>query len=159
MQKHEFKMFINDDTFTLILGSFPSVKSRKDKFYYMHSSNRFYKVLSAVYKEKELINRDIEIKKNILKKHNIGLYDVIKECEISLSDDNTIKKEKPINLKKILKTYPIKKILINGNKAKELYLKYFKDIQIEAIFLPSTSARNVKYSLEDLILLWEKALL
>ncbi len=155
MFDHEFDKFINKDSKILILGSFPSVKSRQESFYYMHKTNRFYKVLASIFNDKSFLSEDINIKKEALKKHSIALFDVVLKCNILLSDDNTISEVTPINLKNILKHYPIKKIIINGNKAKSLYLTYFKDVKIETYFLPSTSARNANYSLEKLIDCWK----
>lgn len=155
MVKHEFDCFINKNSKILILGSFPSVKSREEMFYYMHKSNRFYKVLAAIFDDENFLIRDVDIKKQCLSKYNIALYDVIESCEIALSDDNTIKNEIPIDLKAIIKNYPIEIIAINGNKAKELYLKYFNDLDIDVYFLPSTSARNASYNLDKLISKWK----
>ncbi len=155
MVDHEFDIFINKDAKILILGSFPSVKSRQEKFYYMHKSNRFYQVLSKIFLDDDFISPNLKIKKGALKRHKIALYDVIKSCEISLSDDNSIKKETPIDLENILKNYKITTIAINGNKAKELFKKYFALTNINIYFLPSTSARNANYSLEKLVEKWK----
>ena len=85
---HSFPIFINKDSKILILGSFPSVKSRELDFYYMHKQNRFYKVLSLIFDE-DFYNASIDDKKELLKKHHIALYDVIEECEINNSNDDT----------------------------------------------------------------------
>lgn len=146
---HSFPIFINKDSKILILGSFPSVKSRELDFYYMHKQNRFYKVLSLIFDE-DFYNASIDDKKELLKKHHIALYDVIEECEINNSNDETIKNVKPANIKELIKNSNISHIFINGSKAKELYIKYNQDLLDKTTFLPSTSARNAKYSLNDL---------
>ena len=147
---HSFPVFIHDDSKILILGSFPSVKSRELDFYYMHKQNRFYKVLSNLF-DIDFYNASLDTKKELLKKHHIALYDVIEECEIINSNDETIKDVKPSNIKKIVQKYNIKHIFINGNKAKELFIKYNKELINITTFLPSTSARNAKINLEELI--------
>ena len=87
--KHSFPIFINNESKILILGSFPSIKSRELDFYYMHKQNRFYKILSNLFNE-DFYNCSIDNKKELLKKHHIALYDVIDECEINNSNDETI---------------------------------------------------------------------
>ena len=147
---HTFPIFINKKSKILILGSFPSVKSREFNFYYMHKQNRFYKVLSEIFNQ-DFYNVDIDIKKDLLNKYNIALYDVIEECEIENSNDETIKNVVPSNIKELIKDSSIKHIFINGSKAKELFIKYNQDLLNITTFLPSTSARNAKMNLNDLV--------
>lgn len=146
---HSFPIFINKDSKILILGSFPSVKSREESFYYMHKQNRFYKILSNLFNE-DFYNVDINKKKELLNKYNIALYDVIESCEIENSSDETIKNEEPSNIKEYIKNTNIRHIFINGNKAKELFIKYNKDLINITTFLPSTSARNARFNLDKL---------
>lgn len=153
--------FFNDDSEVLILGSFPSVKSREEEFYYAHKSNRFYKVLSNIFNEQ--LPTSIEEKKELLVKHHIALYDVIYSCDISNSDDSSIRNVTPIDIKELLSRYPnINRIIINGNKAKELFNKYLlKDIDTKNIrvrYAPSTSSANAKMSLEQLVEIYKKYL-
>lgn len=149
---HTFPIYINKDSKVLFLGSFPSVKSREQMFYYGHPQNRFFKVLGSIFHED--VHNNIESKKIFLKKHKIALYDVIEECDIEGSADSTIKNVKPINLKSILEQYPsIKLIGVNGKKASSLFKKYLeKDCGgVSAYHLPSTSPANAKMSLNELI--------
>ena len=147
---HSFPIFINSNSKILILGSFPSVKSRELDFYYMHKQNRFYKVLSNLFNE-DFYNVDINKKKELLNKYNIALYDVIESCEIENSNDETIKNVEPSNIKEYIKDTNVKHIFINGNKAKELFIKYNKDLLDITSFLPSSSARNARYNLDKLV--------
>mgnify|MGYP003311274307 CR=1 FL=1 len=147
---HSFPIFINTNSKILILGSFPSVKSRELDFYYMHKQNRFYKILSNLFNE-DFYNVDINKKKELLNKFNIALYDVIESCEIENSNDETIKNVEPSNIKEYIKDTNIKHIFINGNKAKELFIKYNKDLLDITSFLPSSSARNARYNLDKLV--------
>lgn len=145
--------FINDDSEVLILGSFPSVKTREVGFYYGHPMNRFYKVISNIFNES--IPSSIESKKELLKKHNIALYDVIYSCDIINSSDSSIKNFTPINIVELLSNYPsIKRIILNGGLASKLFDKYLlKDIDtknIEVYYASSTSPANARIDLEEL---------
>lgn len=153
-QNHTFDPVFNKESRVLILGSFPSVKSREIAFYYGNPQNRFWKVLEAIYNEE--ISNDIEDKKSFLLKHQIALWDVIESCEIKGSSDSSIKDVIPNDLNKILKEAEIKKIYVNGNKAYDLYMQYcYKDYNREVVKLPSTSPANATYSLEKLIEIWQ----
>lgn len=143
---HPIKPIYNNDSKILILGSFPSVKSRAENFYYAHPQNRFYQVLEIVFNDK------IHDKTEFLLKHHIALWDVIKSCEIEGSSDASIKNVKVNDIAKIIKETKITKIYINGKKAYSLYQKYLaNDIKIPAICLPSTSPANATYSLDRLV--------
>ena len=149
---HTFPIFINEDSEILILGSFPSVKSRKNMFYYAHPQNRFFKVLSVLFNEEYSL--DLTKRKDMLKKHKIALYDVIEECDIEGSADNTISNITPIDIKAILYRYPkIRIIATTGNKAASLFDKYLLDkIGNRKVYhLPSTSPANAKMKLEELV--------
>lgn len=150
MEKHTIEPFYNKDSKILILGSFPSVKSREVGFYYSHQQNRFWKVLAAIF------NEDVPIcindKKEFLKRNNIALYDVCASCDIKSSSDASIKNVIPNNLDEIFKGTNIKVIAFDGKTAFNLYQKYFKDkYNVELISLPSTSPANAKCSMNDLI--------
>ena len=151
---HTLPIFINEDSGILILGSFPSVKSREVMFYYGHPQNRFFKVLPGVFNERvNLVT--IEQKKSFLKKHKIALYDVIEECDIEGSSDSSIKNVKPANIPGILREFSsIKVIGITGGKAKKLFEKYILNkidvTHIKVVYLPSTSPANAKMSIDAL---------
>ena len=151
---HEFDKVIFKDSKILILGSIPSVSSRKKHFYYMNPNNRFYKVLATLI-DKEFLDENIDKKIELLKKHHIALYDVIEECDINNSSDSSIKNVIPSNIKEIIKDSNITKIYLNGKKAYELFIKYNKELIDISICLPSTSSANASYTLEKLIKYWE----
>lgn len=155
--KHSFPLFIDKDSQILILGSFPSVKSRKENFYYMNPYNRFYKVISGVYNEP--CPNDLKGKQKLLSTHHIALYDVIEECEIEGSKDSSIINPKITDIAKIINNSSINKIILNGGKAGELFKKHFPQYVDKAIFLPSTSPLNASMSLEKLITIYRDALL
>ena len=150
---HEFPPLYDTDSRILILGSFPSVKSREQKFFYGHPQNRFWKVIAAV--TGEGLPQTIEEKRLLALKHRIALWDVIEECEIRGSSDSSIRNVVPTDLPKILNTAPIRRIYANGALAKKLYDKHQKEIcQRDITGLPSTSPANAAWSLEKLIAAW-----
>lgn len=138
----------------LILGSFPSVKSRQEGFFYGHPQNRFWKVLALIFGEGLPVS--IEEKKQFLLKNQIALWDVIGSCDITGSSDSSIKNVVLNDLRVILDVTSIEKIFVNGKKAEQLYIKYIQpQIKREAICLPSTSPANAAWSLERLTEAWE----
>ena len=152
---HGFGPVYNRESRILILGSFPSVKSREQAFFYGHPQNRFWKVLAAVLKEDE--PETVEEKKEMLLEHRIAVWDVIQSCEIEGSSDASIRDVIPNDLSEILKTADIQAIYTNGGKAYELYQKYIYPVDgIEAHKLPSTSPANAGYSLERLQEAWRQ---
>lgn len=138
----------------LILGSFPSVKSRENEFFYAHPQNRFWKVLSAVFNSPMPQNTDE--KKELVLKNKLALFDVIKQCEIKGSGDSTIKNVIPNDLSPIIESSNIKHIFLNGKTAEKYYKRYIAPIiDIEFTTLPSTSPANAAYSLDRLIEEWK----
>ena len=153
---HSFKAVFDENSEILILGSVPSVKSREYGFFYMHKQNRFWKVLSKVFDDDFTVD-DIEKKKALLLSHKIALYDVIESCEIIGSSDVSIKNVEPANkvIDEIIKKGNIKVIALNGNKAGDLFKKYFDYINIKTVFMPSTSPANARMRVEDLVKIWQ----
>lgn len=150
MEIHSIKPFYNENSKILILGSFPSIKSREIGFYYSHPQNRFWGVLATVFNDK--VPLTIDEKKILLKKNNIALYDVCASCEIKGSSDASIKDVVPSNLDEIINNADIKLIILNGKTAFNLYQKYFKNkYNIKTICLPSTSPANAKFTFANLV--------
>lgn len=151
--KHTFEPVFNNNSKVLILGTFPSVKSRESDFYYGHPQNRFWKVIAEITKVENY--RTIEEKKKMLLDNNIAIWDTIFSCNIIGSSDSSITNVIPIDLSIILEKCDIKRIYVNGGKAYELYNKYLLNTTgIEAVKLPSTSPANARWSLEKLIESW-----
>jgi len=142
------------DSHILILGSFPSVKSRELGFYYGNPQNRFWKVMAGILNLP--IPETICEKRKLLINHGIALWDVVESCRITGSDDNSIRDISPAALSTLLKKAPIERIYTNGGKAYSLYKKYCEeDTGIAAIPLPSTSPANAAWSLDRLIGAWK----
>lgn len=153
-QIHPFPPVYDECSEILILGSFPSVKSREENFFYGHPRNRFWKVTSAVFGE--AVPRTVGEKKAFLLRKRIALWDVIASCEIEGSADSTIGNVLPNDLSVILASAPIRAIFVNGRTAEKYYRLYSeKTTGREAVCLPSTSPANAARSLDDLIRAWQ----
>ncbi len=148
--EHSFEPVFDENSKILILGSFPSLKSREMGFYYGHPQNRFWKLLAKVL-DTEIPNT-IDEKKDLLLLNKIALYDAVSTAIIEGSMDRDLEVVKASDLQNILYSSNIVKIFCNGNKS---YLTVTKEMKLEAIKLPSTSAANARYSLDDLYESWK----
>lgn len=159
---HEFSPVYDKHSKILILGTFPSVKSREQQFYYGHPQNRFWKVLSHI--TKEPAPTAVEEKKHLLLSHGIAVWDVIQSCEIIGSSDSSIRNVVPADIAWLLRQTSIQAIFGNGSKACELFQKYtapaLSDFPKanEICKLPSTSPANAVWNLERLCAEWEEKL-
>lgn len=158
-QEHTFGPVYNKNSKILILGSFPSVKSRELNFYYGHPQNRFWKLMSKIYNEE--IGDEIDLKKQFLLKNNIALWDTLKSCEIKGSSDASITNVEINNIEELIKKSNISKIIFNGKTAYNLFVKnadMTKYSNLEIRILTSTSPANAAYSLDKLFDIWSKEL-
>lgn len=152
---HPFPPLYNENSRTLILGSFPSVKSRENMFFYGHPQNRFWKVLAIIFNEKTPEN--IGEKKELILRNNLALWDSIKSCTITGSSDSSVKDVVPNDISGIINGSKIERIFCNGALSYKMYTKYiFPVTGIEAVKLPSTSPANAAYSLDRLVSCWGK---
>lgn len=157
MVKHPIDPVYDKNSRILILGSFPSVKSREANFFYGHPQNRFWKVMAAVFGVEVPVT--VEEKRTFLITHQVAVWDVIKSCDIEGSSDSSIKNVIPNDLGDILSTAKIEHIFVNGKKAEQLYKKYIeKEIHRKAACLPSTSPANAAWSVERLVTEWQQIL-
>lgn len=158
MVQHPIEPIYDKNSRVLILGSFPSVKSREQGFFYGHPQNRFWTVVSSVYESETPCT--IEEKKAFLLANRIAVWDVIKSCDIEGSSDSSIKNAVPNDLSLILEYADIENIFVNGKKAEQLYKKYIlPEIKREAVYLPSTSPANAAWSVERLADEWRKIII
>ena len=146
---HNIEPVYDGNSRILILGSFPSVKSREAMFFYGHPQNRFWKVISEVCKCD--IPVTIEEKRELLLNNHIALWDVIESCDIEGSSDSSIKNVRANDLSRIFTAADIKRIFANGGTAYNLYRKYIGD---NITRLPSTSPANAAWTLERLTDAW-----
>ncbi len=157
MLHHPFEPIINNDSRVLVLGSFPSVKSRENSFYYGHPQNRFWPMLAMIFRQH--IPLTIQEKTELLHQHRIALWDVIERCEPDGSMDSSIRDAHPNDISSLLKTAPIERVLLNGQLAGKLYLRYFGESSLHYHVLPSTSPANAAWSLQRLADAWQPFLL
>lgn len=153
---HPFKPVIFKESRVLILGSFPSVKSREVDFYYGNKNNRFFKILEVIFDEK--IGESKEEKIDFLRRHKIALFDVVKSCEIVGSSDSSLSVKEVNDIGNLIENTDIEKILLNGKKAYEIFQKYIKIDKVKYFYIPSSSPANASFSLDRLVFEYRKQL-
>jgi hypoxanthine-DNA glycosylase len=154
--EHPFKPIVYKDTETLILGSFPSIKSFENNFYYAHPSNKFWKILEAV--TLYPVN-NVDQKLWLLKECKLGLWDMIQECTRDNSLDSSLENEELNNINNILEIYSsINKIAFTGKKAEALFKIHFSYLDIETVYLPSPSSAYAAMNFEDKVKAYKIAL-
>lgn len=150
---HPVEALFNENSKILILGTFPSVKSREAKFFYGHPQNRFWRVMARLCDAD--IPQTVEDKKNLILDNHFALWDVIHSCDVEGSADSSIKNVVPNDISVILKNSKVSRIFVNGKKAESLYKKYLeKETGITAVCLPSTSPANASWSEDGLTEYW-----
>lgn len=153
MPIHPIEPVFNSNSKVLVLGSFPSQKSREQMFFYGHPQNRFWRVLATVFGCAE--PHTVAEKRTFLLSRGVAVWDVIASCDIVGSADSSIKNVVPNDLSIILSVADIKAIFVNGKTAEKYYNKYLKNVVgREAVCLPSTSPANAAWSFERLVQQW-----
>jgi hypoxanthine-DNA glycosylase len=150
--QHTIPPLYNRHSRILILGSFPSVKSRETGFFYGHPQNRYWRVLARLWGEPT--PQTVEQKRDFLLRHHIAAWDVIADCEIVGSSDASIRDAVPNDLSPIFAAADIRAVFVNGGTAARLYQKHMKDCPVAQV-LPSTSPANAAWSLERLCQAWQ----
>ncbi|MBO4928397.1 MAG: DNA-deoxyinosine glycosylase [Clostridiales bacterium] len=151
---HPIPPVFDESSRVLVLGSFPSVKSREAQFFYGHPQNRFWKVLAGVFGEE--VPNTIPEKRAFLLRNHVAVWDVIHSCDITGSSDSSIRNVTPNDIGKILSRAPIEAIYINGKTAGNYYDKYVKKtVGRDAVVLPSTSPANAAWNLDRLLEAWK----
>ena len=154
--KHTFAPVFDAHSRILILGTFPSVLSRAEGFYYGNPHNRFWSEMALLTGRPE--PKDRAEKERLLLGSGAALWDVLSECAIEGSSDASIREEKPNDLSAVLGAAPVERIYLNGAAADRLYRKHFSGkIGLPAVRLPSTSPANAAWSLERLAAAWAEA--
>ena len=154
--KHPFDPIIFNNTHTLILGSFPSIKSFDNRFYYAHPRNQFWKIMEAV-TGYPVNNRDQKIW--LLKESGFGLWDMIAACRRDNSLDSSLEEEEVNDIPALLEQYPsIKKLAFTGKKAQALFETHFAHLDIERVYLPSPSAAYAAMTLQEKIAIYNEKL-
>lgn len=146
-KKQGFAPIYNSESRILILGSFPSVKSRQIDFYYGNKQNRFWRMLCGFFKEE--IPETTEGKKEFLYRNKIALWDMVTACEIVGSADASVKNEELVNLDEVFSGAKIEKILLNGTLAYQLFMREYAHLSDIAVKMPSTSPANPRFLLDS----------
>lgn len=155
--EHPFPPVAGLDSRVLILGSFPSVRSREEGFFYGHPRNRFWPLMAALYGED--VPQTIPERRALILRHGLALWDVIASCHIEGSSDASVRNAVPVDISRVLGVADIRRVVCNGALAGKLYARYLQQaVGLEAIIAPSTSPANAAWSLARLIPMWHDAL-
>ena len=150
---HPFEPLYDEDSRVLILGSFPSVKSREQQFYYGHPQNLFWKVIAALFHQD--VPETVARKKDLILSNHLALWDSVASCVITGSSDASIREVRANDLRVILDRSPIRMICCNGKTSWQVYEKYIRpSVGREAVCLPSTSPANAQWTLDRLTEAW-----
>ncbi len=152
-QVHPIPPLFSERSEILILGSFPSVMSRNEAFFYAHPQNRFWKTVAAVFAAP--VPGNLEQKKELILQNRLALWDVIASCEITGSSDSSVRHVTPTDLSVIFASAPIRRVFVNGKTAARVYRRYqLPRTGMEAVCLPSTSPANAAWSQAQLVEAW-----
>jgi hypoxanthine-DNA glycosylase len=150
---HPFDPIIDESSRILILGTFPSVKSFENAFYYGHPQNQFWKLLSTIFQQSEPKTNEEKIA--FLKRYKIALWDMVKSCQREGSLDSALKNVEVNDIEDLLKRYSnIEAIFFTGRKAQQLYERHFSHLQFPTYYLPSPSPANRSKSFEEKLREW-----
>ena len=154
-----FAPVYNEKSRALILGTWPSPKSREMSFYYGHPQNRFWPMMAALTGEPVPEREDIPTKKEIILRQGLALWDTLESCTITGASDASIKDVVPNDIAALLQKAPIEAVFCNGATAYKIYTKYLEPVSdIPAVKLPSTSPANAACRPEKLREIWGEAL-
>lgn len=157
---HGFEPVFDERSRVLVLGSFPSVLSRANDFYYGNPRNRFWNVMARVLGAPVPADDDIPAKRELLLDHGVALWDVVQSCDVRGSSDASIRNVVPVDLARITSVSPVSAVLCNGGTAGRLYRRYLEpQTGLAAQVLPSTSPANAAWSEERLAAAWSETLL
>lgn len=170
--KQGLEHIFNQDTQVIIVGTFPSIKSR-GVCYYNHPQNQFWRIMAEICHDKNVIDGNRDIRYACLLKDGIGLWDVIQSCEFEKESslDSKIIKDSIIynDFSLLQKECPnLKCIVFSSKYACKLYKIYLKnnaDVRIinwlncltnnGKNVLPSTSPANTRKKPEEKLKEWK----
>lgn len=153
---HPFEPLIFDNSRILILGTFPSLDSFKNSFYYAHKRNQFWRILGAIY---EMPYETLKERKEIIRQNDLALWDIVASCKRKNSSDANLKDIEINNIPILLKQYPnIEKIAFTGKKALALYNKFYENFPIKTVLLPSPSPAYAAMKFDEKKVIYTKLL-
>ena len=137
----------------LILGSFPSPKSREQGFYYGHPQNRFWPLLAALAGTQT--PQTIEKKTALILQNDLALWDTVQSCDICGASDASMRHVQPNDVAALVRKLGVQAVFCNGAASGRVYAKYAQAAAgIPAVVLPSTSPANAAWSMERLRQVW-----
>lgn len=143
----------------LILGSFPSPRSRAQGFYYGHPQNRFWPLLAALTGEAVPAWDDLAAKRQMIVTHGLAVWDVVRSCSIRGASDASIQDVEPNDVAALAARLGVRAVLCNGAASGRLYRRYLlPQTGLPAAVLPSTSPANAACSMPCLLRAWGAAL-
>ncbi len=140
----------------LILGTMPGEQSLLQQQYYANKGNHFWRILFQVFDQE--FSTDYEIRKKLILKNNLALWDVLYSCEREGSLDSKIKNEIPNNFSDFLKKHSQISTIVFSSKAAAVYFKkYVSPLPcLNYVTLPSPSGANAHLSLSQKTDLWQE---
>lgn len=153
--KFSFPPIVDQNARILLLGTMPGERSIRMQQYYGHAGNQFWKILFSLFNEP--LSNDYEIRKGLLLRNNIALWDVLQYCEGKGSADSAIRNEVPNDFSSFFYSNPkIKHIFLTSKKANAFYDKYIgKSSEKEYYLLPSPSRANTWKNFEKKLEDWK----
>ena len=154
-----FAPVYNEHSRALILGTWPSPRSREMSFYYGHPQNRFWPHAGGPDRGACARPGGYRSKKQIILRHGLALWDTLESCTITGASDASIRDVVPNDIAGLLAKAPIEAVFCNGATAYKIYTKYLEPVSgIPAVRLPSTSPANAACRPEKLREIWQKEL-
>ena len=147
-----FLPFVHEDSRLLVLGSFPSVKSREEGFYYGNPHNRFWKTVCGFFGEE--VPKDVAGKKDFLRRRRIALWDAALSCTIEGSKDASIRDVVMADVAALVAKIPVEAVFCNGKLSHQLLTTRQPPLGVRVECLPSTSPANPRFDAE----VWNRAL-
>lgn len=154
--KYGLAPVVDERSTVVILGSLPGEESLRKQEYYAHPQNRFWRVMSTVVGEP--LPEGYEESCEMLLRHGVALWDVIRFAEREGSLDASIKNPAPNDFDAFFARYPgIRRVVLNGDKAAAMFKKHFGHIAVETVKVPSTSPARANLTLDEKTRLWKAA--
>jgi hypoxanthine-DNA glycosylase len=146
---------IAPDTRILILGSFPGAASLAAQQYYAHPRNQFWRLLTALTGD-DMVTVPYEFRLELLRKHRIGLWDVLGACEREGSLDSAIRKPAANDFERLRDLCPeLGTVGFNG-QASGKFAPQFAQQGYRTIILPSSSPAHMAMTFEQKLEYWRE---
>jgi len=158
---HGFPPIASRTARVLILGTMPSKVSLRERQYYAHPQNGFWRILG------EMVGFDpkspYDVRVASVRSAGIAVWDVLRSCVRASSLDSAIEASSvvPNDFPAFLEEHPrIRRICFNGAKAEALYMRYVRprlaaESAMQYVRLPSTSPANAGLPFSEKLRAWQ----